>query len=159
MASAASQPNLRLVGADDAADTQWRVREQARLAVIKENRLASASGLDAHDPRLALAIQARERLQGAMLTPEHRDQLLKTGQKLGLRSFESNLVIAIVQDQARQGKESDAKLPALKLISETPVDGFIRQAESRGATWPQWFAAIAAAMAVAGLLIRWIVAP
>jgi len=52
-----------------------------------------------------LAMRVREAMQGPMLPPAHRDRLLKIGRLLGLTPFEANLVIAIVQDQARQGGE------------------------------------------------------
>jgi hypothetical protein len=67
---------------------------------MKENRIAAHSGLDPQDPRWVLAMQTEARLQGATLTPERREQLLRSGSKMGLRPFESNLVIAIVQDRA-----------------------------------------------------------
>jgi hypothetical protein len=98
-------------------------------------------------------------LQGPTLTPERREQLLKAGKTLGLRPFESNLVIAIVQDQARAGENLDHARPALRLMldSETGISRGQRGESARSpATWPIWFAAIAGAIAVAGLLIRWI---
>lgn len=55
------------------------------------------------DPRWVLAIRAAEQLQGALLTPDRRDKLVRLGRVLGLRPFDANLVIAIVQDQARRG--------------------------------------------------------
>ena len=150
MASASSDFNLRLVGLNDGADGDvWRQTQNAKLAVVKENRLAAhAMGLDPSDPRIALAAQAKARLQGAMLTPERRSQLLKTGRQLGMRPFESSLVIAVVQDQARLSGESSS----LRVVDE-PIDS---QQEAESVTWPRWFAAIAAAMAVAGLLLRWL---
>ena len=159
MSSAASQPNLRLVSVDGHADAQWRARGQASLAVVKENRLAAAAGMDPSDPRWVLALQTRDRLQGSTLTPERREQLLKAGKTLGLRPFESNLVIAIVQDQARTGEELEHARPALRLMvdADTGINrGQRGECTSRTATWPIWFAAMAGAIAVAGLLIRWI---
>jgi hypothetical protein len=55
------------------------------------------------DPRWVLAVRTAELLQGAVLGPDDREQLLRTGRVLGLNPFQSNLVIAVVQDQARRG--------------------------------------------------------
>jgi hypothetical protein len=60
--------------------------------------LASAT-----DPRWVLAVRAAEQLQGTLLAPEQRDRLVRLGRTLGLSPFDSNLVIAVVQDQARRG--------------------------------------------------------
>jgi hypothetical protein len=156
MSSAASQPNLRLVSADDAADSQWRAQGQARLSVVKENRLSATSGLDPTDPRWILAMQARTRLQGSTLTPERREQLLKTGHKLGLRSFESSLVIAIVQDQARSGNSLQLSQTHFRLMSDSPTSTEQVAAPRPTIKWPRWFAAIAGGLAVAAVLMRWI---
>jgi len=149
MSSASSDFNLRLVGLNDGADGEvWRQTQNAKLAIVKENRLAAhALGFDPGDPRIALAAQAKARLQGAMLTPERRSQLLKTGRQLGMRPFESSLVIAVVQDQARLSTESKP----LRVVDEPT-----QSQHDAEVTWPRWFAATAAAMAVAGLLLRWL---
>lgn len=57
----------------------------------------------AADPRWVLAMRVAESLQGMMLPPEKRERLIRTGRMLGLTAFDSNLIIAIVQDQARRG--------------------------------------------------------
>lgn len=58
---------------------------------------------DVTDPRWVLAIRASESLQGTILGPEKRERLIKIGKMMGLTAFDANLVIAIVQDQARRG--------------------------------------------------------
>ncbi len=58
---------------------------------------------DASDPRWVLAVHAAEALEGALLAPEKRERLLLLGRALGLTPFDANLVIAVVQDQARRG--------------------------------------------------------
>lgn len=160
MSSAASHPHLRLTGFDD--DTRaWREAEQARLGVIKENRVAAnagamqpgfASTIDARDPRWILAMQTKSRLQGATLTPDRRDQLMRSGRTLGLRPFETNLIIAIVQDQARRGDMKQDAPPLLSLVGTNSPNA----APANPAVWPKWFAAIAAAAAVVAVLIRWL---
>jgi hypothetical protein len=60
-----------------------------------------------HDARWILARHAAGQMQGdraAMLSPERRRELVDLGTRLGLRSFDSNLVLAIVQDAAREGE-------------------------------------------------------
>lgn len=58
---------------------------------------------DPTDPRWVLAIRTSESLQGTILGPEKRERLVKIGKMMGLTAFDANLVIAIVQDQARRG--------------------------------------------------------
>jgi len=55
------------------------------------------------DPRWVLALRTAEALDGAVLPPERRDRLVRLGKLLGMTPFDANLVIAIVQDQARRG--------------------------------------------------------
>ena len=55
------------------------------------------------DPRWAMAVRTAEQLQGTVLSPERRQRLLEMGRILGLSPFDSNLIIAIVQDRARRG--------------------------------------------------------
>lgn len=53
-----------------------------------------------------LAIKTHHLLEGgraAMLSPEKRKRLISDAGALGIRPFDANLVIAIVQDQARMG--------------------------------------------------------
>lgn len=48
-------------------------------------------------------MRVSEALEGATLPADKRESLLRLARILGLRAFDANLVIAIVQDQARQG--------------------------------------------------------
>jgi len=64
-------------------------------------------GFDPRDPLWVLAEQAAASIEGgraAVLPPERRARLLAAGARLGLRPFDSHLVIAIVQDGARSGE-------------------------------------------------------
>jgi len=99
-------------------------------------------------------MQTQSRLQGTTLTPERRELLLKAGQKLGLRLFEANLVIAIVQDRARAGAPLEASKPVLRLVrgpDESPMNS-----KCRSTSWPKWFAAAAGGAMLAALMIRWL---
>lgn len=55
------------------------------------------------DPRWVLAVRTAEQLQGDILAPDRRQKLQQLGKLLGLTAFDTSLVIAIVQDQARRG--------------------------------------------------------
>lgn len=80
-------------------------RDGARVAA--ENRLASAQPFDPLDPRWVLAVRTANAIEGgraAVLPPESRARLLSLATRLGLRPFDANLVIAIVQDGARSGE-------------------------------------------------------
>lgn len=66
----------------------------------------SAAGLPATDARFIFAVEVNRSLEGgkaAILRPERRRNLVASAVDMGLRPFDANLVIAIVQDQARQG--------------------------------------------------------
>ena len=55
------------------------------------------------DPRWVLAIRTADLLEGDVLSPQKRKKLLKLGKILNLTPFDANMIIAIVQDQARRG--------------------------------------------------------
>lgn len=77
-----------------------------RRAVTKEN--VAASKLKGTDARWVFAVLVSKSLQGgraAILTPENRERLVASAISMGLRAFDANLVIAIVQDCARCGHE------------------------------------------------------
>jgi hypothetical protein len=81
--------------------------------VRSENR--AATGLDPRDGRWVLAVRAAQSIEGgqaAIMSPEKRRRLIAMGVGLGLRPFDTSLVIAIVQDSARSG------LPALGRMTE-----------------------------------------
>jgi hypothetical protein len=80
--------------------------ERAEERVAREN--ASAASLPALDARWIMAVQVMREMQGgraAVVTPESRKRLMLVGRRLGLRAFDSSLVIAIVQDGARRGED------------------------------------------------------
>jgi hypothetical protein len=112
---ASVQPALRLVHADVAAAEQVLTSRHAaergrasRRDVAAEN--AAASAMSPLDARWVFAASvAREiELSGApgagVLSPERRKTLSRLATRLGLRAFDANLVIAIVQDGCRSGE-------------------------------------------------------
>ena len=58
---------------------------------------------EALDPRWVFAVRVAEQLQGAVLSADRRERLIRLGKVLGLTAFDASLIIAIVQDQARRG--------------------------------------------------------
>lgn len=85
-----SKPSLRLVG----------------YRPIDEPDSPPPAGQDitgTDDPRWVLAVRVSEQLEGTLLPPAKRDRLVQLGKMFGLTAFDANLVIAIVQDQARRG--------------------------------------------------------
>jgi len=55
------------------------------------------------DPRWVLALRVADQLEGIILPQQKRARLLRLGKTMGLSAFDSNLIIAIIQDRARQG--------------------------------------------------------
>lgn len=82
---------LRLV-ADTQSHATWSEPAQPSTPITQ-----------ATDPRWVLAVRTAEQLEGTLLSPEKRQRLIRTGRVMGLTAFDCNLVIAIVQDQARRG--------------------------------------------------------
>lgn len=69
------------------------------------DRLASFGDAisDHTDPRWVLAVRTSVEMQGSILAPERREKLVDLGCRMGLSPFDANLIIAIMQDQARRG--------------------------------------------------------
>ncbi len=149
MSTADAQPHLRLVGA---ADGWTEARTRARKAVADENQAAAANdGLNPADPRWVLAARAYSQLQGSALTYERRIRVMRTARRLGVRPFDANLIIAIVQDQARRGRGLPEAAGTIALL-ESPGT------RSGGRTWARWIAAAACAVAANAFLIWWLTA-
>jgi hypothetical protein len=155
---ALSRPSLRLV-ADEASARSvsprtGRLRARAASRVSREN--AAASRLCSSDARWVLAVRTAQALEGgklAMLRPERRRELVAMATRVGLRDFDANLVIAIVQDGARSGEgalgdEIVGRLGMLRAASPTNDEKsvLIRVA----------LATVAAAILLLMALVRWL---
>lgn len=101
----ADRPFARDAGSGPHAERRdGRVSAARRASVGAENR--SATTLTPDDARLITAKLAAEAIEGgraAIIRPEVRRRLVATATGMGLRPFDANLVIAIVQDDARTG--------------------------------------------------------
>lgn len=85
------------------------------------NRQAAEPTLSPTDPRWVLAVRTAQVLQGSVLPAAQRNELLRVGRLLGLNAFEANLVIAIVQDQARRGRSPSEAVATLQMVPRTAV--------------------------------------
>lgn len=124
------------------------------IEVARANREASA--LDALDARWVLACRVSVQLEGgraAILSSERRERLLVEAQRLGLRRFDANLIIAIVQDSARCGEPPLGITTADRL----PLVREARPAEDHTLSVPaRILIAAAAGGALAASLVHWV---
>lgn len=113
---------------------------------------------DAADPRWVLAVRTAESLVGVVLTPEKRERLVHLGKILGLSPFDANLVIAIVQDQARRGFAPaycpTAGEPQLRLVPLPHRE--LSEADARGRRILIISLIIAVAIGIELIVLKWI---
>jgi len=106
MSGAVTNPRvLRLVNADAVPASRPRHTPAHSEPIESEN--AAAASLDAADARWVLAVRTTMALEGgqaAILRPDARRTLVAMAMKMGLRTFDAALVIAIAQDAARMGE-------------------------------------------------------
>ena len=123
--------------------------------VAAENKAAST--VSASDARWIFAVRVSELLDGGkagVLTPDRRQRLLRLATNMGLRPFDANLIIAIVQDEARHG------------VSPSPLNtdteqrlALVRPAEhARSSPWISIVLAVLLAGLVFFALVGWVVA-
>jgi hypothetical protein len=115
--------------------------------------MMAASGMTTDDARLVLGRRTTELLEGgrvARLAPERRASLERLAVKLGLRAFDTSLVIAIAQDAARAGETLEEASGRLALVRAPGAAG--------AASTVVWHLAAAAALASVGVavLVRWV---
>jgi hypothetical protein len=182
MSAALPQNRLRLVGLDDPPVAP---RRKSVLVAAPDVRLAGrstqkpvppsatsaeeiaaanlhAARMSALDARWVLAVQVDRALQGgkaAIITPESRTRLLALAERVGLRPFDASLVIAVVQDAARQGEDPLGPLAVDRLRLVRAGDASPLYAPKPAHT-PWIFAAlvvITLSAALAFALSRWLV--
>ena len=104
----------------DSRSRALRALETTRRRVALENRLAAdAPELDPRSPHLRLAGRVAGALEGAVLPPERRAELVAHARDLGVREFDANLVIAVIQDRMRRGEPLDDVLGPLEVLDRT----------------------------------------
>jgi hypothetical protein len=105
-----------------------------------------------------LAVRTAELLQGDILTPESRDRIVRMGRLFNLTPFDANMIIAIVQDQARRGIAPHlcptAGEPQLRMISPPRQRSFKQLIKSRLSL--TLAALLALLLAIESLLIMWV---
>ncbi len=118
---------LSLVGRVEDFRHRASPRDEARDAareVARENHAARMIGPD--DARWLLAKDAERAIEGgraAIIRPEVRRRLVSKATGAGLRPFDANLVIAIVQDAARRGEQGPVS-PSLALVGEAKSEAW-----------------------------------
>ena len=146
--------SIRLV-ADEGFRAKPGLLRARKLAVAEEVLRAREStrqrSLDPEDPRWMLACATRDALQGAVLTFENRRKVLLLAQRVGIRAFDANLIVAIVQDRARRGEPIDQVAEAITVIPKPAPPR-----RSLAPAWT-WAAAILVAVLADALLIGWLV--
>ncbi len=120
--------------------------------------MMAASSLSEQDARLILARRTAEAIEGgtlARLTPARRQGLERLATRLGLRAFDTSLVIAIAQDAARSGEavHSNAVQGRLGLVGP-PTPATAREPRAHWG-WALLAASLIGA-AIAAALADWI---
>lgn len=149
-------PSLELQ--NDGGDVDWSLNraieqlDETRRRVALENRLAADSReLLPESPHLSLANQVAARLQGTMLAPEDRALLVDEARRMGIREFDSHLVMAVVQDRARRGEGMDDLRGPLSMFPKSPRSAFTGHLRLMiGAV------GLGLAIGTATLLVRWL---
>jgi hypothetical protein len=101
---ALKKPSLRISHESEETPSPARIAA-ARRAIAQENH---AAALQSDDVRWMFAQQVQTAIEGgraAIVRPQIRQQLVSDAQRMGLRPFDANLVIAIAQDAARHGED------------------------------------------------------
>ncbi len=149
-----SQRPLRIEPAPGHEPGAWRREARARLDIADENMSSSAIG--GEDARRILATRVGECLEGgraAILTPMRRRRVMRLAHMLGVRDFDAHLVIAIVQDGARQGEPTSAA------AADPRLELFVGESGQPESTRRRLAAAGALGAGVLGALLLWFFAP
>jgi hypothetical protein len=133
---------------------------RSRHAVLQENR-AAADFAASNDPRAdadlrrIFSMRVAASLEGgraAILTPDSRRRLVTEARRAGLRAFEANLIIALVQDGARRGLPPHAR-ETDRLLDMIPSS---RQREERQLLVQRLIVAGILAAGILVTLVRWV---
>lgn len=110
-AGAIPAPTAKPTAPDRPGSPMLRLTEPMSDEPIRPQRRDPADAgepiIDFADPRWVLAVRTGESLEGPILTADKRERLLMLGKQMGLSPFDANLIIAMVQDQARRGQPAE----------------------------------------------------
>jgi hypothetical protein len=156
--AAAPRITRQTVGVEVGPREAEAARRRARAAVAAENHQAASHDFDPADPRWVLATRAAASIQGGragILPPDQRAGLIALGTRLGLRTFDSHLVIAIVQDAARTGRPV-AEPDTRQQLAMIPTLAPYTPREAALGLGLRLAVAALLAVAIAGVAIGWI---
>ncbi len=120
-------------------DSAQAVQRASRRAVTQSNvESAYATDLDPQDPRWLVAVETASQLEGSLLSFERRERVLAFAARVGVRTFDANLIIAAVQDRARRGEPLESTMSTVALAAAP------RAARARGDRWLYVMTALAA---------------
>lgn len=158
--------------------TDARAERVFRQAVAHEMLLARETArerdFDPNDARWRLATETQRALQGAVLAYEDRRELLALANRLGIRAFDANLILAVVQDRARRGEPLESAAPTVAMVPKpagrsatrpvaSPEAPSVTRPVARGWAFPQiesawlWVGAVMLAMVADAALIAWLI--
>ncbi|MBL9149488.1 MAG: hypothetical protein JNM94_12435 [Phycisphaerae bacterium] len=84
--------------------------------IARENLEAAHNrSLDPRDPRWRVALETAKLLEGPLMTFERRRRVLAFAQSVGVRPFDTHLIIAAMQDRARRGEPLDSAMPVIAM--------------------------------------------
>lgn len=108
-------------------------------------------------------MRVAQALEGAQLRPQKRQKLLELATHLGMRPFDANLIIALVQDRARRGELEMTLGSGLTRDMASDLTLIAGPARSDRGWWASPWARRAMLIALslfwAFLIIRWLVGP
>lgn len=138
-----------------------RAERLFRQAVAHEMLLARESGrergFDPNDARWKLAEETQRALQGSILAYEDRQRLLGLANRLGIRSFDANLILAVVQDRARRGESIELAADTIEMIPRDAVSAGPAPSPAPATDRAAWLVvAVLIAMAADAALIAWL---
>lgn len=138
---------------DDTYKSTWRlagVTDHGRRIATENVAAARNDDLDPCDPRWVLAARVQSQLEGATLPPEGRRLVMKLADQLGLRPFDANVIIALVQDRARRGETVQDTVDSLRMVNPP------QRGATRSSDLVRWITALAAGIIATWMLVRWV---
>lgn len=156
MQSPAYKPDLRLVGHMTNGAAQLDPADARQAVTLENRRAAHHPDLDPADPRWVLAAQTQSRLEGSLLPPEQRERIERIATRMGVRPFEANLIMAIVQDQARRGATLIDAAPLLSMVRKPELGSSRVRSAATASLWLWWSTAVICTAFLSMLLINWL---